>query len=307
MKMNKVNNIFRGLLAILVFTSCADEDLGPTFTYETAGKGSYPKLVTLTSGEYDLQDIAGSAFTYEVEFVDINQGKATDLYEIYVSFNGGDYVLYRSYTQSEFSDSPNGLRGLSISLPFTEAASLIGEDPGTMVPGDFFTVDTRVTSDGVVFTQDNSSAAINSTAFAGFFRNRVNVTCPLPDEEFAGDYTLSYTSAHDGLFGDFFNTAASSTMTLELIAGSTTRRSFDFDYSGLGFPTTWTLDFLCDEVLSSSWDLSASCGAGSITADGINGTFDINDDSSFTFSLIETDDGACGGTIAQIDLEMTKN
>lgn len=304
--MNKLNNIFFGLLAAFVITSCADEDLGPTFTYETAGKGSYPKLVQLTSGEYDLQDISGSAFVYEVEFVDINKGRATDLYEIYLSFNGGDYVLYQSFTQSEFSDSPNGLRGLSISVPFTEAAAAVGEDPNTMSPGDYFTFDTRTTSDGVVFTQDNSSSAVNSTAFGGFFRNNVNVTCPLPDADFSGDYTLTYTSAHTGGFGDFFTIGSGATVTLDLISGSTTRRTFDFDYNGFGIGGTWELDFLCDEVLSANFNLGASCGAGDISATGINGTFDINDDSSFTFSMIETDDGGCGITLSQIDLLMTK-
>ena len=307
--MKRIFNLTIAALSVMIIaTSCADDSLSPIVTFDKLGKGGYPRLVQQLSGEFDLQDISGSSFDYEIELVDINQGKDVTSYEIWVGFNGGDYVLHQAYTQADFTDSPRGFRGLSISIPFTAAAATVSEDPNTMVPGDYFVFDTRVTVGGIVFTFDNASPAVNGSAFAGFFRPRVNVTCPLPDTDFAGDYTLTGVSAYQGGFGDFFTADGGITVTLELVPGSTTRRTFDFDYNGFGIGGTWELDFLCDAVLSASFNLGASCGAGDISASGVNGAFNINDDTSFTFSLTETDDGACGfAQLGQIDMMMTKN
>ncbi len=299
------NICLSGFVAFLAF-SCADEDLSPIVTFDKVGKGGYPRLVELRQGEYDLQDPTNSAFDYTVEFVTLNKGTDVESYGLFVSLNGGDYVQHQVFGQSDFSDNARGFRGIDVNLSFPDVASTLGVNPASLVSGDQITLDTRVTVGGVTYTFDNTAATVNGTAFQGFFRPVINVTCPLPDTQFVGDYTATY-DGYAGGFGDIFNIGSGATLTLELVSGSTTRRTFGFDYNGFGFNGVIDLSFGCDQVTAANFALGASCGAGDITTGDGGGTFDITDDSSFSFSVVETDDGACGfGTGGVIVVTMTK-
>ena len=306
--MKFLKNISLMALISVFAISCADEDLSPIVTFDNVGKGGYPRLVLLEQGEYDLQDPDNSAFVYTVEFVTIDKGANVDSYSLFVNLNGGDYTQHLTFGQSDFTDSERGFRSIRVSLDFPSVASTLGVSPASLVSGDQITLDTRVTlSDGITYTSDNSSAAVNGAAFQGFFRPVINVTCPLPDDVFVGDYVAEYTD-YSGGFGDFFNLGATDNiLTRSLVAGSTTNRTINFDYDGFGFVQDWPINFGCDQVTASNYALGASCGSGDITARNAGGTFDILDDTEFTFSIEETDDGGCGfGTGGLIEVTMTK-
>ena len=186
-----IKRSFLGLALGALAFSCADPDLGPIFTFETLGKGGYPRLVSITNQEFDLNDLATTAFQYEVEFVTIDKGANVASYDVFVSYNGGAEVLHTSYGQSDFTTTADGFKSIAMSLPLADVAATLGVNTATLVGGDYIVFNTFVElTDGSRFGQANSTSAVNGSAFAGYFRNQINITCPLADTDFVGAYNL---------------------------------------------------------------------------------------------------------------------
>ena len=72
--MKNIKNYIVASLASLMVFSCADPDLGPVLTFETATVGAYVRLVELRTGEFDLANPTSSALDYSVDFVDLEDG-----------------------------------------------------------------------------------------------------------------------------------------------------------------------------------------------------------------------------------------
>jgi len=291
-------------ITALLFACSADPELGPIITIDSAEIGAFPRLLELTSGEYDLANLSTSAYVHELDFRSENGGRNVTEYRIFVSHtdnddsNGDQSVseeLYRSFTQSDFvENSSTGNLGLTLNFPFTEIASDLGIDINDVSPGDFFSFRSEVTlDDGRVFAQSNTNPTINGPAFGALFDWRVNATCPLPDDLFVGDYALTY----DNVAGGFDESLVEETVTLGLVPGSTTQRVFNatlLDAFG-GFPVTPAIEFVCDVVNLLPEDSGVSCGGPNIFLNpaAVALSADITDDSVILVDYIE-DGGACG-------------
>lgn len=60
--MNKKFSIISMMAGLLLLvSSCADDNLKPILTFDQVTKGGYVRLVTLTTGEYDLQNFNSTA------------------------------------------------------------------------------------------------------------------------------------------------------------------------------------------------------------------------------------------------------
>ncbi|MCP9236058.1 hypothetical protein [Lewinella sp. JB7] len=322
--------LFLALVALTV-AGCADEEKTPIVTQDTLLFGAFPRLVELRTGEFDLANLQGSSYEMEVDFVDNAGGEDVSEYRVYVAFDdntlgGGrtdfssDSKLFRTYTPSDFTAGPNGNLGVTVTIPFTEAANFTGVPLDSVRSGDRFQIVTEVVKeDGRVFGSVNSTSAVTS-AFGGIFDFNINATCPLPDDMFVGDYTLTYGYVYDefALFGApvqaLGNEPFSRTVTLELVPGSTTRRSFDigtYVVPGYNFAAgTVTVDFACDVVTSTAIDSGAGCGSGTIAATQ-KGTapFTLTDDGTFTIEYTDfgDTDGGCGVAGKDFSLVFTKN
>ena len=310
--------IFAGILGMLLFTSCADPEKSPIITFDKAGKGAYIRLVKLTSGEFDLANVASSKYEYEVEFVDIEQGKTVSSFELFATYidnnpdNGDDskdQTLYKSFGTGDFSTNTDGFVGLSISIPATDIISKMGLDVNNLKAGDIFKFESVLTtSGGSVHTGANSTSTVNGSAFAGWFDFDAKVTCPLEDTEFAGSYKLTYAAAPTGAYGEIFGEDPG-TVTLAPVDGSTTLRKFDIDYlPGIGpFGITVTIDFVCDQVVMPTVDTGVGCGGSITISQGDVTPFDLEDDSEFVLNMIEfTNDGGCGVDEAPVTITFTK-
>jgi hypothetical protein len=208
---------------------------------------------------------------------------------------------------------------LVVSIPLTEAASTTGQDPNNLVAGDKFTFDTKVIlNDGREFTFDNSSAAVNGSAFQGFFKPSANVTCPMTSTQYVGTYVVTYVNISDApncFTGDPTLGDVIPNMTLSEVSGSTTKRSVTPDGGkipwafGFEYPGSATLDFVCTEVnMAAGWTLNASCG-GSINITGGAASpipADLDDDASFTLEVHEFSNGECGCPEVTFELLFTK-
>ncbi|WP_420459717.1 hypothetical protein [Neolewinella sp.] len=329
--MNTQSSIVLSLLLLLLAVGCADEDKTPIVTQDTLLFGAFPRLVELRTGEFDLANLSSSAYEMEVDFVDNAGGEDVAEYRVYVSFDdnslgGGrqdfstNSELFRTYTPSDFRAGPNGNLGVDVVIPFSEVADFTGVPLDSVRSGDRFQIRSEVEKeDGRVFGAGNSTSAVTS-AFQGIFDFNINATCPLGDDEFVGEYTITYGYVYDqfDLFDEpvqaLGNPPFSRVVNLELVPGSTTRRSFavgTYAVPGYNFDGgTVTLDFACDEVRSTAIDSGAGCGTGSIAATQTNvASFDLDDDQTFTIEYTDfgETDGGCGVPGMDFSLVFTKN
>lgn len=317
-------------LLLLLAAGCADEELSPVVTQDNLLFGAFPRLVELRTGEYDLNDLQNSAYEMEVDFVDNAEGQDIAEYRIYAEFDDRTVdslrpdlstpeVLIRNYTPAEFRPGPNGNLGVDVNIPFAEVASATGVPVDSVFAGDRFQFRVELEKkDGRVFQSTNSTPAITN-AFGGIIDFNVNATCPLPDDSFVGTYVITYGSVYDAfaLFGadvqPFGPEPFSREVTLQLVPGSTTRRSFSIGsylLPGYGFDAgTVTLDFACDQVTSTPIDSGAGCGDGTIAAtQSGRAPFNFTDDQTWTISYTDfgDTDGGCGVGGLPFSLVFTK-
>ena len=201
MNRSKIFSVLGVMLMLLLANSCADEDLKPIITFDDAGKGAYPRRVSETDKLINLFDVAGSTYTYTIEFVDIEQGNLVAEYALELVYedtdpDNGDNstgpVPFRSWSAGDFETNADGFKGLSnISITGTEAIAAAGTTEAAVSPGDQFKFQGRVVlTDGSVFRSTNSSATVNGGAFRGHFDFTLAAGCP---SDLTGTYDYATT------------------------------------------------------------------------------------------------------------------
>ncbi|MFT6827036.1 MAG: hypothetical protein ACJAZV_000316 [Roseivirga sp.] len=198
MKFNRLSII---VLTVLLAFGCADEDLKPILTFEDAGKGAYIRRLSESAKLVNVLNestINASSYTYSVEFVDLQKGKLVAEYRldlIYRPVNGANVTVsgFRSYGQSDFTDSEKGFRSMSnISITAPQILQALNRSPGDLVPGDQFTFKGYLTlEDGSVFGFDNSSSAVRGSAFIALFDFTLPAACP---SDLAGTFAYESTA-----------------------------------------------------------------------------------------------------------------
>lgn len=301
---------------LLIMSSCADDELGPVLTFDTAGKGAYVKLLSETPRELDLMDLGSSSYNYEVEFVDIDQGNGIQQYDLAVNFVDNNPIngnhssdvekAFKSYSASEFNTSDRGFKSLSVSVPLSELLSLFGLSGDDLLANDQFRfIGTITTVDGDVFGFANSSSAVNGSAFQGHFNYTLKATCPLPDNIFVGDYTLTYQE----VTGAWDESLVEGTVSLTTVPNSSTQRQFDAVFLDIfgGFGVTVKMDFVCTEVVFVTLDTGVGCGGSIILKPGPAQPVDINDGSADIVLHYVEDTGGCGAGAPTRIMTLTKN
>lgn len=198
-------SIIVGALLLGAF-SCADPDLGPILTFDTAGKGAYIRLIQESARAINLFDIAGSKYTYSVEFVDLEKGNLVSEYNLDLTYIDGDPsngnkstgpLRLRSYPASQFESLASGFKGVSnITVTADDVIKAAGLTNDDVSAGDRFVVDgTLVLKDGSVFGYNNSSAAVRGSAFKGHFRFTMTASCPT---NLQGKYDVNVTATWCG-------------------------------------------------------------------------------------------------------------
>lgn len=311
-----INKILSGLLLVtmVLFYGCdTEQDFSPIITFEKAGKGAYPRLVNISAGEFDLNDLT-QGIDYTVEFVTLNQGANVTEYRVELTFtdvnldNGDmstDAVVFLTAGQGEFSTNEDGYKQYAVSLGLDDIATALGITVDNIKANDYVTFESFITlDDGSVFSADNSTPTVNTSGgFSALFSRNFSITCPVPDDRFVGEYQMTYVEGSEpaGAFGPAFG-ATPPTVTLSLVSGSSTQRSFDAVYLpdlGIGNgPMTVTVNLLCDIVMAES-DMGSGLGCGGTIRFGPTddpSSFDFDDDSELIVNLTEaTDAGGCGG------------
>lgn len=319
---------FRYLLILItigvLWSGCADDELSPIITFDTAGKGAYVALVEVTSAvDYDLANFNSTSFDYRVEFIDIENGSTVESYDIFVGFqdntgtngdNSRDQVLLNSFSKGDFTVNENGKPGITVSIPLSQVGSALGLTQADMSGADFINFNTEVTtSEGAKFTASNSSAAVNGSAFRGHFKWSVKLNCPLQDSQFSGNYMMTYVSGGESpvggapIFGD-----DNQVVSVEVV--TQTKRKFSIVY----LPTLeigngavdFVFELVCSVVLPDEGQSSGlGCGATILlgppkAADLSN--FNLADDSEFEMAFIEDVTDDCGAGQNAVTIKFTK-
>jgi len=192
MNINKIGILLATLL--LIISSCADESLSPVVTFDSAAKGAYPRLVTQSADKLiNLFDVAGSSYTYTVEFIDEQKGKLVTEYILTLQYNNNTPKEFKRFTASDFQTNEAGnQQAPAITITGTEAIAAAGLTNAQVQPGDQFKfIGKVILQDGSSFTQSNSSATVGTgAAFRGHFNFTLSAGCP---SALAGSY--EYTTS----------------------------------------------------------------------------------------------------------------
>jgi hypothetical protein len=304
------------ILGLIFLASCsADPELAPIITIDNAEIGAFPRTVNLTSGEYDLNNLSTSSYMHDIDFRSEDGGQNVSSYRVFVAFddnnpdNGDDSSaeqLVQDFGQSDFGDSGNGTRSLTLDFPFSEMASITGVPLENVSPGDRFQFRTELElTDGRVFTAENTESTIFGPAFRAFFDWNVNATCPLDDNLFVGTYAISHIQ---GPGNPWATGVREANVELALVPGSSTLRAINglvvIDAFG-GFDMAVQLDFVCDIVVWNDSGPGVGCGPPNIAYNG--GTpqpIDITNDAEIIVE-IEEEGGGCGYSNVDI-IRLTK-
>ena len=154
---------------LMFMTSCKDEDKAPIITFDQAGKGAYVRLLNVNEGVdgYNLSQFSSTAYDFDVEFVDEQQGDLVATYNIYVSYAPSPFSstpavsenLYLSVDAGSFGESERGYKTTNVRIPLADLASKLGLSEGQLGGADIFNFRSEIIlQDGSVFQASNSSA-----------------------------------------------------------------------------------------------------------------------------------------------------
>ncbi|WP_235296893.1 hypothetical protein [Portibacter marinus] len=177
------------ILVLLGTSSCEDPERLPLVVLDTVEKGAYPRLIDDTNTLINLFDVDGSAYTYEVEFVDEQGGGLVEEYILDIVYddnnpsngdNSAGPVEFLKFDASQFTESENGyLKAPEITITGPEALGAFGLSEDEVLAGDNFHFQGRIIlEDGRVFSQNNSSATVTGPAFRGHFNFTMPANCP---------------------------------------------------------------------------------------------------------------------------------
>ena len=185
---NKILLFF--LTLVVVFTySCKDDDLAPIATFDDATKGAYVRLIDEGDKLFNLLDVNGVNYCYNVEFVDNEQGTQVSEYQLQVTYDDNDASngdnsagpnVFRTFSSSDFSARASGFQGPSeICISAADILGAFGLSADDVSPGDNFNFAGTVTlNDGSSYGQSNSSSTVTGAAFRGHFNFTMPAACP---------------------------------------------------------------------------------------------------------------------------------
>ncbi len=191
-----------GLMTLaMVFTACEDPDKAPIVTFDSAGHGIYPRLLSedgaLLVNLLSESEFTSSNYSYTVEFVDDNAGK--NVAEVYVELTynpvSGDAVGPLEVTRvpgSSLTASENGFVQTTFDVSSTTLSGVLGLGFADFNAGDEFQLATVIVhSDGTEYRSTNSSSSVRGVAFAGIrFAFTRPLACP---SDLTGTYSATTT------------------------------------------------------------------------------------------------------------------
>jgi hypothetical protein len=323
-----MKNIFKyfAVCAVLVgMVSCDDDEQNVTdLVQETVERGAVLRTTATFSNEFPIGD-TDALFSVEIEEQDVEGGDLLESVDVYITYKDGspdagdssggifDEVFARNIPASEFSPGPFGLPRTTLTISFAEMLALVNLTDDQTFGGDSFTTRLALNlTDGRVFSTDNAGGIITGGFFNSPFQYITPVVCPVGEEEFVGDYTI--TNDTTGVLG--FNVfAEGATVTLYIPEEATSvDRAFDYQYlpdAGVGQdPVDFEIQFVCNNVIvPDGQNTGLQCSSGLTVGpapDGSFGSYTTGDDSTFTIRFTDNTGSDCGEGPLNVQATLTK-
>lgn len=291
--MKLLNKYILITVGFLVLISCENEDKRPFPYMEDNPFGIYPEIAIISDNNIvNLTDLDNSGITLELgarDFDGLKVSEAEIIVEyVYTRTNPRDPELDTTYVEQALTDAFSSLP-VEVDFSSSDLLGLFNITGADLQAGDQFNFYPQYnTTDGKTINQFSSDIC-NEDFYQASCGVSVPVTCPIAETDFAGTYVITDNC---GYFKD-------TPVTVE--PAGATFRSFEGDYAigasnftDLGF----TFNLVCDQVFVDVQSIGIGCstaGPVSVLTASTPGTFDINDDGSFTVNVFYNNPACFGG------------
>ena len=231
----------------------------------------------------------------------------------------------KTYTPSDFTTrEASGLPSTQFSITLNEILAYLSISVDDLALGDNFEIRwVLVTTDGTEYTNTDASPAVTGGFYVSPYFARAAVVQGIPDNIFLGEYT--FTQVNNGnTFNPLFG--ATWTGTLEINPSNTLNGriinnvpylpqfggfNFDMPFTFFRFQDFQTFTAADNWVsFPGTVDPSVGCGIGLVFSnvpDPAKSSFDVDDDSQFSFTIIDNAASDCGGSPAEVEFTAVKN
>lgn len=326
------------LLLMVTVVSCdaltGEPDLPIPLDETLNNTGAFLRVDSVDSPGFDVADLSTAEYAFYGSLSSNESGEDVDRVDIYASYRPTDpnasnidepsspivTVDAASLSIAEDTGLPHGRFAISLQ----EILSALSIQQSDLELGDVFNVRWElVMDDGTTYSVEDAAPAIGGGFYNSPYNANASVVQSVPENLFVGEYQITQNNA-SGTFNPIFS-GVTFTVTLRVDpSNSLNGRLFDAMYLG-GFARTIPLtmfrrqDFqtftFADNWTSvplSGFDFGLLCGGDVETLklanvnDATQSNFDVNDDSQFTFTVIDNPDGACGGAGTQVSFTAVK-
>jgi len=243
---------------------------------------------------------------------------------------------FRTLTADQFSEGDNGLPRITTTFTAQELADALGIDLNDVGLNASFNLRWQLnTTTGKTFGPDNSGLNITGGAFYNSpFAQNIGISLAVDQNKFVGTYEMEQTQqlgANDGgVIGPFggdgwiFGNTQTVTVDIELdplnkLNGRMFETNFGGYFDGGGFGTDIDdVKFVLTQTLGGTnyTTLTAPLGTGLLCAEGIQigspqnvgqeGTYDVNNDQTFTLVMVDDITADCGSSSVPVTFQFTK-
>lgn len=336
--MRKFNYLIASLLIVTTAISCdalvGDPELPIPLDETLANTGAFLRVLSVESSGFDVADLATASYSFTGELQDVNNGADVDRVEFYVSYVSADRattiaepaspitsVNSGSFTTREAS----GLPSTSFTIALNDILSYLSLPLANLNLGDNFEIRwVLVMKDGKEYTNTDASPAVTGGFYLSPYFARASVVQGISTTIFVGDYQLTQNGPGSVLFGQS-TVFGPDPITLEVDPSNTLngRIARDVCYlpafgcfnSDIPFTFFRKQDFnaftAADNWVSfpGNVDPSVGCGIGLIfgaVQDEAKSNFDVNDDSTFDFTINDNRNADCGGNPTEVNFGAVK-
>ncbi len=345
--MRKFNYLIASLLIVTTAISCdalvGDPELPIPLEETLDNTGAFLRVLSVESAGFDVADLSTASYAFTGELQDINNGNDVERVDFFVAYQPTDRTQPRveeptnpiaTYTASQFSvREASGLPSTSFSLTLNDILAYLNLNLTDLSLGDVMEIRwVLVTKDGTEYTNTDASPAVTGGFYVSPYFARASVVQGIPTTIFVGDYTITQNGPGSVFGGNIFGDAAAdadgvTTITLEVDPSNTLngRIARDVCYLpvfgcfGSDIPFTFfrKQDFNAFTAVdnwvsfSGTVDLGLSCGGpglffGSVPDEAVS-DFDVDDDSSFNFTMTDNRNAGCGGSPVDVNFSAVKN
>ncbi len=272
--MKTIKYIFLSIISISFLSSC-DKGGDPVNFDGQNGQ----TLVSFESSNADLAILVDGEGTLELPINITTKSSSERTFTVQVN-------------EESTTADPNSYSFGNITIPANEyngTLTINGTDVNVETSAERLTLDIVDTND--IVTTSNSSININ-----------VFQICPVSDTSFVGNYLIEQTTPFvDG-------PTLSDGSIVELTGSGTSRTFMTANYpSFCGTLRPFNINLVCNEIIVPIQNSGCSCndGTGWFTAATTPGTFDANDDTTFTVTFTDDTNSDCGAPV-QTSYRFTK-